>query len=289
MKKIYFSVFLVLLVIPAVFAIDTEIELKTNDNIPVTIRILNQESKILDPVNGIFNEVSDGLGKVSVIFSSDERVIKMSISLKGSDESRTIFINDLMPTGGKIYIDITKESPVPVITSMISEQNETLSNKTEETASNSLDVNIEVTNTTNESIGENLTEGATQTQNQSEEVNKGFKGVTGAVIDGTKAVFSSRITYYIIGGIFILGVLFFAVFIARKKLGKKRLTNFKVTLLSEIKSGKSHDRSVEDAEKKLEEAKKQLEEIKNRKIKIEEAKRKLEEDKKELDRLERGN
>ena len=78
MKKIYFLVFLVLLVIPAVFAVDTEIELKTNDNIPLTIRILSQENKILDSVNGIFNEESDGLGKVSVIFSSGIKNAKKS-------------------------------------------------------------------------------------------------------------------------------------------------------------------------------------------------------------------
>jgi len=297
MKKIYFSVslvlvifLLILLVAPSVFAVNTKINIKTERNTDVVIRILDVSGQLLDPVNLVFEETTDSGGDVSVVFSSDVKLIKMSVSIRGDEETRTKYIRDTIPTGKKIYVDLTQDPIIPVITQLDTasasdaSNNTTSSNQTGETALAGINVSLAI-NGTNESTEGNLTE-ANQIQSQ------GAGKITGNVIAGVKAAFASNTTYYIVGGVFILGVLAFVIFLIGKKSGshneKSDKSNYRVTKLSEIRSGRDYDKTFQDAERKIEEAKRELDELKSKKSKIEEAKRRLEQDKRDLARLERA-
>ena len=281
-----FSVILILclLVIPTILAININIKTLPSHRISIIIR----EAGKLTSLESFHKDTGDG--NVLLTSSVDKSEIDLIVTLKKDGVNILNEKFESISTAKPINIDFVPESVELILGELepvVNETNETEENLTE-TAGTTVNVNVEVTNESEEN--ETIEESAPTTETQTEEVDAKKGKITGAVIEGTKAVFTSKTTYYVIGGIFILGVLFFAVFIARKKLKFKsgHYINFRVGNTNETKISTGHDKRLAEAEKKLEEARKDLDEIKNRKSKLEEVRKRFEQDKKELDKLERG-
>ncbi|MDD5191553.1 MAG: hypothetical protein PHH54_02795 [Candidatus Nanoarchaeia archaeon] len=294
MKKKGFIVLslMILILISNILAYQSTITVKTGlPNKEIIFKACDQVTgKTLE--SGEFRQESDSQGKVVFDYNLEPILIKMSfMAWSGSNylsflnEKQTIFLNNVI-LDEFVDIDLNKKEP-----SFIAYSNES----NEEVVQEGITAKVEVSEeakaniSSNLSTESNLTE-TTQTQEVMPET-KEDTALTGAVIEGTKSVFNSKITYYIVGGIFILGVLVLVTFILRKKLeGKGTYINFRV------KEGKTdgsiskqiHDKRLAAAERKLEEAKKELDYIKNRKSKLDEVRMRFEQDKKELERLERG-
>ena len=109
-----------------------------------------------------------------------------------------------------------------------------------------------------------------------EEIPESKPGITGNTISNLRGVFNSNIFYYIVGGLFVIGVLFFLILGSRKKIG-----NIKIK-----KIGEDYDVKLNNAEQKLIEAKNELDELKNRRSKLREAQERLKRDRMELRKLE---
>jgi len=301
-KKTVIAVLLVLfLVMPVVFA-DTTINVNTLPNSDVILKTLDPnpregESNLLE----YFRDTSDKNGKVSFQSITKKLLIDIVVivekdGVRKKINGKTIHKFEEKITGGVINLEVKEKPPEPEPEVNETEVNKTEKNETEETnetTGNMVDVNVEVTNETKETEEQKEPETKTNTTQIKEEKT----GITGAVVSGTKAVVTSKITYYVIGGIFILGVLFFVIFIARKKLkGKATYIDFKIKNNKDSVEDKKdelddkieiHDKKILKIERTIEEAKKELDEIKNRKSKLQEARERFERDKAELERLER--
>lgn len=113
-------------------------------------------------------------------------------------------------------------------------------------------------------------------------------GITGKVIDISKSIFTSKITYFILG---ILILVLVIGFVFKNKLINLHLPEFKHSSgskKSDFKVIPKENPKLRDAERKLEQAKKELDEIRNKNSSLQEARKRLEADKRELERLERG-
>lgn len=281
-QKLGIIVLLVLLIMPVVLATTTTINVKTLANHDVILKTLDPdpnegESNVLE----YFKKSSDANGQVSFVSHTNKPQINILIIVEKDGNrieinGKTLQLFEKKPTGAIITLEVKEKPPEP-------EVNETESNETEE-----------VEATANETIETAGTGEAEETEEQEIEEKKETGKLTGAFISigkAGKAIVTSKVTYYMIGGIFIIGVFVFVIFIARKKLKGRagHYINFKIKdgKVTESVSKQISDKRLAAAEKKLEEAKKELDYIKNRKNRLEEAKERFEESKKELERLER--
>lgn len=269
-RKIFGIIFfLLIMVVPTVLAIDTDITVITKLHHDVTINVLNIDDELLED----FVENSEGFGKVTVTFSSSESRINLVVIVRKDGKIITRENLGNKQAGSPILINLEQE---------IEEEEEPELNETEEIVN-------ETSETEGIDVNVNITEEG-ETLETEEEIEEEKRGITGAIVGGGKAIITSKITYFVIIGIIVVGLI---IFIVKKKIKipRGKYIDFK------IKDGKdkkeefdekieSHDERLEDAEKKLEEAKTELDEIKNRKSKLQEAREKFEKDKKELERLE---
>lgn len=290
MKRGLIVIFLLIsvILISDIPAYQSTITVKTGlPNKDIIFRACDQATgKTLD--GGEFKQKADSEGKVVFEYDLEPALIKMSfMAWNGNGYStflngkETIFMPNVI-LNKFVDVDLNKKEPSfnaysdePEESAVVA-QNEPEDTTENSTSSTDVNVNVEVN----------------EEKNSSEtimDVNKEKIGITGAAIGRVKSIATSKITYYIIGGIFILGVLVFVVFVLNKKLnGKGTYISFR------IKEGKTedsigkqiHDKRLIAAEIKLEEAKKELDEIKNRKSKLDEVRMRFEQDKKELERLE---
>lgn len=264
-KKIFFGFVLFLFVIQGVFAVSTDIKVKTIPFADVQVSILG-ESSVLDTLT----KTSDGYGDVRFTFSIDDSSYSVIVFAKQNYQNivEPEKFND-QKSGELLYVEMFPSGFTPIETP------------------NSTKVEPVVVPQENTSIVENITqENETVVANDTEKTNDSL--LTGfAVFEG--GTFS--IIAYIFGGIIFLGFLVFMIV----KFSKRKVNNPKevrVTKLSEIKQDKEIDlkERMDNAEKKLKEAKDELEAIKKQKAQgnlshqaeIEEAKRKLIEDEKRL-------
>ena len=165
----------------SVSAIDTEIKIKTKPFHEVQVAVAKPSSSTFESW-GNFRNYSDQYGDVLFVFSSNKEVFDLIVYIKKDNEKimprQTFFDN--FPAGDPIYLEIAPsgfefiETPEEIV----EELNETIE--------------------TNET-----TEISDETESQ----------MTGSVIFGGEGIFSKRITYYIIGGVLLLGA---AVFIFLK-------------------------------------------------------------------------
>ena len=291
-KRFGFLIVLTLLVMPMVFALDTPIKVITNPELDVTIRVLNINGSGTLEGGDFLDQPSGDDGIVEVVFSSEainSNKIDISIMLKkggspqkfsdGSSVRKIDNNGEHMKSGWPIEIDITVDPPVLIKAGRPVEE---VVNTTEETVDTG-------TPEVNNSVEENTEEIEADTQ----------PGITGKAIN-VERVFTSKVTYYIIGG---LVLVFLIILIVKKKLdskdGKSKYLDFKIKKDGKKKEDEreeekekkmSNKEELEDAEKKLEEAKKELEEVKvkdEREEKIRAAKSRFEMDKAALDELEK--
>lgn len=255
---LYIFILFSILLMVSVSAIDTEIKIKTKPFHEVQVAVAKPSSTSFESW-GNFKNYSDQYGDVLFVFSSNKEVFDLIVYIKKDNEKimpRQTFY-DNFPAGEPIYLEIAPsgfefiETPGEIIEEL------------------------------NETIELNETES---------QMNETESQITGSVIFGEEGIFSKRITYYIIGGVLLLGAAVFVFFKFKKR--SKKPKEIKVTKLSELQAEKKEkidDKQsiIEDAEKKIKEAQEDIRKIKNE-DKIKEAKQKLEDDEKELMRLREG-
>src|SRR3989338_4068354 len=178
-KRIIF-IFILGLLIPIILALDTPITVKTRANYDVTIKVLNPDTTIEFES---FEKKSDSNGEASVVFSQD--IGKIAIFILVRKDGKLIINREFnnYSTGKSIILDLEKKP-------------ETQSNET---------INQTVlTNLTKNSINEteNLENNESSEKNITEQIeiinqNKTSK-ISGMIINGTKKVILSKITYIIV-------------------------------------------------------------------------------------------
>jgi hypothetical protein len=290
-KKLVVVSFLILIIMPMVFAYQSTITVNTG---------LPDKEIVFKPANpdtgksiASITETSDNSGVVVFNYDLDEMRIKMGFQAFNSAGTNINFLN------GKpsiffsnvildkfIDIDLNKDEPSIKI----------YSGEEVEGSEGDLDVVVEIEEELAEIEEENESEVVEEIIGETEVVEEIIEeteiieqesslGITGKAISESKSVLTSAKTYYILGGIIILIIV---IIFFRKKMNKKG--NFKVTKMSEIQENKdkieNNDEKLDDAEKKLKEAKEELDEIRDKKNKLKEAQEKFARDKEELRRLE---
>lgn len=265
--KLRVAILLILLVVPMILATTTQINVKTLPNHDIEVKTLDPYSDE-DNLLEYFENITDVNGEAS--FISDVGKNKISIVVIVRKDGKKVEINgetihkfENRATGGIINLEVKEKPPEPEI------------NETNETGANEINVTVNVT--------ENETEEGVEKEIEIEEEKR---GITGAIVGTGKAIVTSKITYFVIIGIFVVFVMFFIV---KKKLKSKgHYVDFKIKDDKGDKPGyeSGGDKRLEDAEKKIKEAQVELDEIKNRKSKLQEARERFEKDKEELKRLE---
>jgi len=290
MKKsvLVISVLLFLIVVPMVFAFDTDITIQTTEDNRVDVRIYKND--MTESLESHLGSEADENGKIELTYSSAFSVFAITTFIKGEQDGLQKFKN--ITAGRKILIDLAKGVPTQTYLDSGIEEEVVEENITKETSEGEIDVQVEITDEAEEEESE------TETDEEPIEEEKQSGKITGAVVTGTKAFVTSKITYYVLGGILVALVLFFGVKFTRKKLKNKKggsYIDFKVKNKKEDLDDKkdelddkieAHDDKLEDAEKKLQEAKQELDEIKNRKSKLQEAREKFERAKANLKKFE---
>jgi len=265
---IIFSV-MFLLMVSMVLAIDTKITIKTKADRDIVISVLGDNDNLIKE----FKNETDSDGKYVVELSTSELLVDIVVIVRknGKFEYGGPQRYDNQKTANPIVIDLEQVIVEKVVENTTEEVGEIIE-PVDEIVKNTTEMAVDATVSVVDSAPE-----VPEETNVIEE--KEPRKITGMIVEGGKSIINSKITYYIIGGLFIIGILFFLIFTARKKLDKKKL--FKKDF-----SKNMNDLSIEDAEKKLDEAKKELDEIKNRKRKLAEAREKFKRDQEELRKLE---
>lgn len=285
MVKKVLLILLIMLLIPMAFAHDIEVVIQTTPGSQVDFKVLNNEGKILDSINGVFSEIAGSDGKVNIIYSAENPFIKASVSIKKGEnfaefkqgnKTKTLLVYNNLMTQGVNSINLLNLNN-PELTFERHEKEDTVtSEEVEEEVEEEV---IEEEENTNEEeiVKEEIVEKETEESVESD------SKLTGAVIGGVKSMVTSKTTYFLVGGLFFALLI---VFVLRKTVSKKgKYLDFK------IKSDKPKvdfdDEKLSEIEGRIEGAKKELEEIKNKKKKLEEAKERFKKDKEELEKLER--
>jgi len=272
-------IFMALILVVNILALDTTIIVKTKPSYAVNVRVLDTDGSGTLEGGAFLDQIANENGEVTVTYSS-ETVNKIDISLmiknsigggiiqfEGGPVQKIDNNGEHIKTGWPVEIDTTINPPLLV-----------KSGRTEEVVEEIAVVEENVTIET-----EVVEEEETDTTNEIDQ--ESSPGITGRAVEGVKDVAKSKKTYYILGGLI---VLIAAGLFLKKKMNKKG--NIKVTKLSEIKNNKEKiehtDDELDDAERKIKEAKEELDAIRDKKKNLREAKERLETDKIELKRLE---
>lgn len=264
-KKLIFSLLVLIFLVQVISAIDTEITIKTLPNHDVNMNFL-------DPDNGVisfdkFDQNSGASGNLSFVFSSNAPKFDITVFVMKSTEKIVYERFDDNTAGESLYLTLFPQG------SEIIRNFEALANQT-------LEENSTINETVNETINETLEENETETEAK----------ITGSAFFGEKGFFAKNTTYFMGGAVIFLGVGAFVFFKLKKK--SKISKEIKLKKLNELQTEEKeklqdNKEIIEDAEKKIKEAQEDIRKIKNE-DKIKEAKKKLIEDEKELVRLREG-
>ena len=263
MKKegIILVLFLIILM-PLALSLDINIKTMSNHKIDL---ILREAGKLISKDS--FVNKDTGEGEVLLTSSADISEVDLIVNLKKDGK---IILNkkfESITTNNPININFYPDGEIGIVDDF--EKEKEINTIPEE----------EITENPAENLSEKVVEEESAESIKKENI--GESKILGALISNTKDVFVSKTTYYIIGGIFILGVLVFIVFIARKKISN-RGDNFKVRKLSD--SG--YDQRLLNAEKNLDSARKELDDLKNREKRLMEARERFKRDEEELKKIE---
>src|SRR3989338_6639662 len=194
-KRIIF-IFILGLLIPIILALDTPITVKTRANYDVTIKVLNPDTTIEFES---FEKKSDCNGEASVVFSQD--IGKIAIFILVRKDGKLIINREFnnYSTGKSIILDLEKK---PETQSNETINQTVLTNLTNISINETLATNL--TNVTENTINEteNLENNESSEKNITEQIeiinqNKTSK-ISGMIINGTKKVILSKITYIIV-------------------------------------------------------------------------------------------
>lgn len=265
-KKVILLSAVLLLVMPFVFAVSTEIKVKTLADHKVSIFVLkpNEIYNLLES----FHKTSDGRGEVSVVYNS-ENIDKFDVRVNVKNKNQIVFSERFedYDAGVPIFIRMDYQE-INGRYSPITEKNETKEevNKTE-------DVEIKTEIESNEVVEEDSNTGV----------------ITGAVVKDDESKFPS-IFYYIIG---IVAGLVIVFFIVRRFVSTS--TGFAVAHVSGRQSVKGDGSSSNEVnlreykrlQRELENARREILRLKKQ-DQIKEIERKIEEEKEELYKLKKG-
>ena len=241
MVKKLILILLILLIMPLILALDTQLDVNSGADRKITIRFMDDQGTIEG--GGFLNLLSDGDGKVSATFSSDKHnKIRLSILVRDSNDGLVYnqpFVFKDVKTGWVYSIDLTQPNPILKQISKFGEPNEIEEPKSNETEL----TETEIEEVTDEIVKEEPIEEVAETSKKTTKAS-----ITGSDIKDISG--SKKITYVIIGIIIVILVVFILLFLHFKKEKSKTSDNIKVTKYSELKSKKDQE-TIEDAEEKI--------------------------------------
>ncbi len=261
-------VFAVLLVLPVVIGLDTEINVKTLPEHKVSIFVLDpaQVYSVLES----YHIQSDSNGFVSTTYSGDKTLLKINVEISKGDEN-VMFerFEDGFDAGKPVYLQVIPGNVLRDYTTIEVNDTEGLNETVEE-----VPVEPEV----------QTTDAVVESEENLEETNPGESTVvTGSAISGVESKIFSNMTYFIIAGV----VLVVAVLLIILKMGSGLMRKDSAYKYKSIVPGFHGDR-ISDAERELEKARKEIQILKKREgniRKIAEMEMKVERDREELERL----
>jgi hypothetical protein len=249
----------------SIFAIDTEVEIKTIQSGDISLRFLSKDTGKIIP-GGEFFITADSGGNVQQTYTGIEDMVKLSVSVLGvSFDGVPLLVFKNIPTGKHILLDLTAPNPSPVITDIIAEEVEEEPEEVEEEPEEIVEEPEEP---------EEVVEEPEKTEQNSE----GSNPLTGFAISGENTKKTALYSALVIG---ILAVFVFVFIMIHNKRENKGEKSDSAAADSEEK------RELEDAERRIKQAEADISLIKNQ-DKIKEAEKKLQEDKDTLERLRSG-
>ncbi|MFA7707550.1 MAG: hypothetical protein WCX73_01245 [Candidatus Pacearchaeota archaeon] len=295
-KRFAILILLLLIIMPMALALDTPIKVKTKPGYIVTIRVLDIDGKGTLENGQFLDQMADQNGIINITYSSDV-INKIDISIMvraivgGAPIQFTggpvqLFNNngEHIKTGWPVEIDSSVNPPQLVKSGKQEGIEEAMINNstTEEIINES-----NTSSSTEEGIEVSVVVEDTQEINSSE-TNAEVTGITGKAINIGGSIFTSKITYSILG-ILIIGTLVFFIFRSKMNTLQSTKLNGEPEVKDQVFRVLPRDNTkIDEAERKLEEAKRELDEIRKRNGSLEEARKRLEADKQEIERLERG-
>lgn len=269
-KKIIFSLFVLIFAISMISAYKTDISVKTLPDHEVQLTILDASTSSFVALER-FMGMTDEYGDINFTYVSMEQYFDLIVYIKKDGEKimPPKKLNERFPATEPIHLILGPSGFEPIYRPNITEENET--------------------------IESNITTDLNQSLNESEEIveESTSHGITGMVI-GENGLLANKKFYYVLG-ILLLGIGAFFLYEANKHSIKEKIAkkpkvegehhssqDIKVKKLSEIQgSMQDNSPSLSDAEKKLKEAQQEVERLR----KVDEIRKRMFEDESELRRL----
>ena len=257
-RKLAVYLIMLLLVLPGIIAIKTDITIKTKPDTLVSINVADPYSE-----EKIFNafERADSSGMYITSFSTG--LEKVNIEIVSKDNQNVII-------GSQEYENYVSGNAI-ALNFIEEEQNESAVAET-------LEGNITAVN---ESSPNNV-----ELLESVNEIEDNEAGITGLAVG---KILNKKVIYVVVGAILLAVVVFFGIRMKKKLSGKKDIVVKKLSEMQEEKQEKIEDykETIEKAEKKIREAQNEINSLRNQ-SRIREMERKLQQDQAELRRLRGG-
>lgn len=272
MKKVIFCLIVLSLCFQIVSATDTTIQVKTVPLKNVNIAIL--QSGTIDVYEGKrYNQDADEYGDATFTFSLDDPYFDLTIFVKDLTDNSKVAYKKLesQDTGEEIYVEVVPNGFEIIETP---------------------ELEPEIAIIENETINE------TEPEEIQEESPEEKPSISGKAIFGKDGTLKTIL--YILGGIILIGIIFFS---SNKFLKTKVPKDIKVKKLSELKEEKKekteeqkekteeqkekiddYKEAIEDAQRKIKEAQEEINRLRNQ-DRIKEVEKRIEQEQKELKRL----
>jgi hypothetical protein len=254
-----------LIVMPIVFALDTQIDVLSKSDRMVTVRFMDDKGTL---EGGAFiDQLLDESDKVSVVFSSDtHNYVKVSVMTRDSAGGLIKFADGTssktfydVKTGWIYNIDLTQQDPTIVQVSKIG-----------------VEVVEEVVEETIEVVEEASVEETVEVVEETVEA-----PITGDVIGDGKKI-NVKLFGYFAGLVFAIVIIMFVLFTMKKNKSKGVKSAVKIKEKDDIID---EDLELQDAERRIKEAEEEIKDIRSKKFKLKEAEDALKKDKENLEKL----
>jgi hypothetical protein len=264
-RKIVLLILMVYL-LPLVVALDTKITIQSEPDADIVLKFLD-----LNTGRGIgsdFFEKGDEQGRVEVSFSSEDKLLRFSITVQkggvfkpfnsgvnGSESNYAKF--NMVEAGNEIIVNLNTNEPK-------------LEYIGKEEIIEEEDVDESVVEETIEVVEEVV-----------EEVVSEESSITGDVI-GRGKNFNFRIVGYFVGLIIAIVIVVFVIMRLKKNKGKKSKSIVKIRDKDDVID---EDLELADAERRIKEAEIEIKDIRNKKYKLKQAEDALKKDKENLEKI----
>lgn len=277
MKRHLFILFLAIALLGSVYAIDTEIEIRTLPFHEVHLTVLEPTSGFSALEN--FKNISDTNGKTFFTYSpTDSSDFELMVLVKEGEE---IIFRERFEEKYKAGVSVSLEAVPEGVTL------ETEGNKTVETTNASLESNISLEDNATENLTANVSDNSTIVTEDEE--GNWISSIGLSILEKGKGIFSFNILYYALGLAVIGG---FAIVLRRKRFGSEdEPRGIRIKKLSDLNAereyGERKESDIREAEKRLRQAQADVNRLKNS-SKIKDLEDKLRKQQEELERLKNG-